>query len=539
MTTPAPVDHGALLTAKGGYIGAPEGVLGITEALREKVAIFEDGSVFVQSDHLHAPEIYTLMLRVKLHYPALGVKKPVGCDTETLRDFYGSTGGERHINASETRAKVIGFIKQAAALGINDVQFTLRGALGRARFQKDGFLSDPVMELSAAETNVFFSSLFTFADQGDMVEQGTADQEFSITNAHNLPEAVHSIRCKTASLADGRHLNMRFIYRSSKIVAHGLAALGLLPEQLNTVYFAQGQAAGLFTIAGPTESGKSTTLDLILDDLVKSHHGRILPAAVDDPPEAIHPHTLQLVVNNFGGNDHEAFAAKVRTSLRINPSNVKVGECRSLATATTAIEAANTGKLIFSTLHTTEALQIPFRYMRLGISAGDAFDPRVHLAWMSQRRIPKLCPMCRIPLSRLPDDLEPRRRPRIGPFLTLFPTLAEVLHIRGPGCETCRSQVREVARPAGLAEGRVLVAEIVLPDRPLCQLLKEDRWVEARRHMIQAGFPTLRLHTFALLKAGLIGVEEAMQAVASASEMVEDLMLQMPQAPSTIKWRWK
>lgn len=147
---------------------------------------------------------------------------------------------------------------------------------------------------------------------------------------------------------------------------------------------------GLFLVTGPTGSGKSTTLACLIDQINKRFRKHIL--TLEDPIEYLHRHNQSLIDQREVGKDTETFANGLRAALRQDPDVILVGEMRDLETIATAITAAETGHLVFATLHTADAPQTIDRIV-------DVFPPeqqqqiRVQLAAVllgvvSQRLLP-------------------------------------------------------------------------------------------------------------------------------------------------------
>jgi twitching motility protein PilT len=123
-----------------------------------------------------------------------------------------------------------------------------------------------------------------------------------------------------------------------------------LPESVEELLFLP---RGLVLVTGPTGSGKTTTLAAMLDVINSRSAGHIM--TIEDPIEYFHPHKLGIVNQREVGVDVPSFSEGLRRALRQDPDVVLVGEMRDLATMETAITAAETGHLVFSTLHTTGA----------------------------------------------------------------------------------------------------------------------------------------------------------------------------------------
>jgi twitching motility protein PilT len=123
-----------------------------------------------------------------------------------------------------------------------------------------------------------------------------------------------------------------------------------LPEQVKELLF---KPRGLILVTGPTGSGKTTTLASMIDIINKERDVHII--TVEDPIEYYHPHKKSVVTQREIGNDVTSFAEAIRRALRQDPDVIFVGEMRDLETMQAAITAAETGHLVFATLHTTGA----------------------------------------------------------------------------------------------------------------------------------------------------------------------------------------
>src|SRR5206468_8738387 len=136
----------------------------------------------------------------------------------------------------------------------------------------------------------------------------------------------------------------------------------LIPEQLKTVeelglpstlHELTQKPRGLVLVTGPTGSGKSTTLAALIDEINRTRADHIL--TIEDPIEFIHPHKRCIVNQREVGSDATGFGEALRAALRQDPDVILLGEMRDLETIATALTAAETGHLVFGTLHTQRA----------------------------------------------------------------------------------------------------------------------------------------------------------------------------------------
>jgi len=137
-----------------------------------------------------------------------------------------------------------------------------------------------------------------------------------------------------------------------RVVPHELKTLEELglPESLIEL---TKQPRGLVVVTGPTGSGKSTTLAAMIDEINRTRHDHII--TIEDPIEFVHRHKRCIVHQREIGNDATGFASALRAALRQDPDVILVGEMRDLETIATALTAAETGHLVFGTLHTQSA----------------------------------------------------------------------------------------------------------------------------------------------------------------------------------------
>src|SRR5216117_3872765 len=142
------------------------------------------------------------------------------------------------------------------------------------------------------------------------------------------------------------------------------AAFRLIPQEIKTLeelslppvlHMLAEKPRGLVLVTGPTGSGKSTTLDAIIDEINRTRSEHIL--TVEDPIEFVHRHKRCIVNQREIGPDATSFANALKAALRQDPDVILVGEMRDLETISTALTAAETGHLVFATLHTQDTAQ--------------------------------------------------------------------------------------------------------------------------------------------------------------------------------------
>lgn len=224
------------------------------------------------------------------------------------------------------------------------------------------------------------------------------------------------LRVSTIPTSFGEKAVLRILDKRSAEVP--LESLGLRPELLARLVAVAGSDSGMVLITGPTGSGKTTTLYSMLHRL-KSEDINIV--TVEDPIEYRLDGISQVQVNEKAGM---TFASVLRSVLRQDPDVVLVGEIRDRETADIAFQAALTGHMVFSTLHTNDAVAAVSRLLDMGVERFKMAPALIGVA--AQRLVRRVCPDCRAPVP--PEPVLARRLRAAG--------LPE-RQFKGKGCERC------------------------------------------------------------------------------------------------------
>ncbi|SNR87810.1 type II secretion system protein E (GspE) [Humidesulfovibrio mexicanus] len=297
-----------------------------------------------------------------------------------------------------------------------------------------------------------------------------------------------NVRASSLPTVHGENIVLRLLERN----AHGLSLgeLGLTAQDRAKVESAATKPYGLIVAAGPTGSGKSTTLYALLKHI---NTPDINIVTLEDPVEYRVPTVRQVQLNRKAGM---TFASGLRSILRQDPDVILVGEVRDAETAEIAVQAGLTGHRVLTTLHTNDAATAITRLIEMGIQP--YLVSTVLLASISQRLLRKNCPHCSEPYTP--------KKELLAAFGIREEMLSRFSFQRGAGCRTCHQ--------TGFS-GRMAIYE-VLPVNELVQdmIMRGATAKDIAKACVQTRtMRTLKADALAKVARGLTTLEEAASAV--------------------------
>lgn len=301
----------------------------------------------------------------------------------------------------------------------------------------------------------------------------------------------YDVRVSTIPTTNGEKAVMRLLDQSSVMV--GLERLGFMAEDMARVQYLMEQPYGMMLSTGPTGSGKTTTQYSIMSQLNKDEVNII---TIEDPVEYSLPGLSQVHVNRRAG---VTFSSALRSFLRQDPDIIMVGEIRDLETADIAIQAALTGHLVLSTLHTNDAPTAITRLIDMGVEPFLISASLVGV--MAQRLGRKICENCKEPFEPAPETL------------ARFAHMANgdangVTYYHGKGCDTCRHSGYK---------GRIGLFELMTFNSDIAELtMRRAPLQEVREAAVANGMKSLLDDGWEKIQKGLTTPDEVLRVVATA-----------------------
>ncbi|MGD9420541.1 MAG: GspE/PulE family protein [Verrucomicrobiota bacterium JB025] len=476
----------------------PVGITGEEGEKKLKLATFDPFNLVsrqVAAQELELPVEWCMASRKRLH-EALRRLYGVGADTfeKILEgrdlDFEAISDSEDEANVidddDDEEASVVKFVNQIIREALDqratDIHVEPLATNLRIRYRIDGKL----LEIAVPE-NIKALQSSVIARLKIMSRLDIAERRVPQDGRINLQFEGQTIdvRVATVPTVEGESVSLRLLNQEK----FNLEKLGMEPFVQDKIKSLLHLPNGIILITGPTGSGKSTSLYSFLSE-INDPEQRIV--TVEDPVENKLPGVMQIAVKSEIGL---TFATALRSILRADPNVVMIGEIRDLETAEIAVRASLTGHLVFSTLHTNDALGGISRLVDMGVEP--FLVSNAVRAFLAQRLVRRLCPTC-----KTPRPLTEQEKIDIG-----IP-----LHIPGTpfqpvGCDRCRG--------TGFS-GRLAIYEVVLVTPQMEHLVTHSATAaEMREQALKDGFVPMRTYGWHKALQGLTTIEEVISVTST------------------------
>lgn len=376
-------------------------------------------------------------------------------------------------------------IEEAYFSGGSDIHIEPFEKETRVRVRVDGVLQNKIT-IPPAASGALLARLKVMAEL-DIAEKRLPQDGRIVFKQYNKTGIDVDLRVATAPLNHGEGVVMRILDKQKSTLP--LPALGFSEDNLKIYRELIQRPYGMILHCGPTGSGKSMTLYSALNEI---NTADICIRTAEDPIEYTLPGLLQMQMQRKIGL---TFATALRAFLRQDPDVILVGEIRDKETAGIAVEAALTGHMLFSTLHTNDAPTTISRLTEMGI---EPFMISASLVCVcAQRLMRRVCKSCKKTYVQEGNEADIIQR--------AIQWSGKVPHIGGDGCPVCGGSGYK---------GRVGIHELMATSEDLVKAINDE--VEAaviKRVAMQNGMKTLHQDSMLKVKDGLTTMEEALACV--------------------------
>jgi general secretion pathway protein E len=329
----------------------------------------------------------------------------------------------------------------------------------------------------------------------DSTYEKNSRQDARISARSKLPQGLDGIRVATAPTPNGTLMVLRLLYNDGDKRLE-LSDLGYSPDQIDDIDTLKKSPVGVIIIGGETGSGKSTSLQTILIDIYKKSEGQKHIITVEDPPEYPMPGVVQTAVTNARDSKDrsEAFNAAIRSTLRLDPDIIMIGEVRDGASAQLAIEAAMTGHQVWTTLHINSALDGLSRLLKLQVELFDATDPNLIRGLVCQKLVKVICPACKVNISKVLKNYDQEDLQRISKVANL-----DDVYVQNPApskeCPRCKGDA---------IVGRTVCAEVIITNTEMMRLYGAGKRAAAYAYWKRAGGSSMMDEAIRKVRLGLV-----------------------------------
>jgi len=409
-----------------------------------------------------------------------------------LVQVFESVEGSRRRNVDNVEPEIVAddapvvqvvdrILTQAMRDRASDVHIEPSDEIVRVRFRIDGALKE-ILQLPAAIGPGLVSRIKIMANMNIVERRRPQDGQLTI----NIDGKEVDVRVATTATIMGESCVMRLLDKTRSVLR--LNDLGM-PVDTHEAYSKIVRAPfGMVLCAGPTGSGKTTTLYATLSEV---SNPTLNVMTIEDPVEYVFPSINQIQTNEQAGL---TFATGLRSILRQDPDVILVGEIRDVETTRVAVQSALTGHFVVSSLHATDSVSALHRFLDMGIES--FLIASSVLAVVGQRLLRRVCPSCKAPYTPSDEEMVFYEESG-GPAKTEF--------FQGTGCNFCTH--------TGYKD-RIGIYELLIMTPELRRLVVGWATQEELRNMaVKQGMRTLRQEAINLVNQDITSISEVIRSV--------------------------
>ena len=496
-----------LFTENNHLLTAPGGEFELSKETQGLLAYFSGGCLIISRTHRYDGRVLAFMdlLRKKNRPMRVPFYSDLGLVSAIYKHYeneLGTVNRSRIDFNNQMQKDFVDIVAKAAAQKVSDIHIEVADQT-TIYFRIDGSMQ-PVLEFNSGWGESFVRAAFASADISNAnyaqneYQSAQKDGRTPLRGTKDLylPQGVLSIRMQFNPIAFGsRYVVMRLLYDNPSESITTEQEFGDYEQTL--LRRLRSYPTGLVIVAGPTSSGKSTTLVRNMVLMLKEHNYEINLITVEDPVEQkiFGAHQIP-VVNTASEEQREAeYTEALAAALRSDPDTLMVGEIRTLAAAQLTVKGALSGHNVWTTLHANSAMAALVRLLDMGVEAFKLKEETMMRGLISMRLFKRLCPHCREKLIDHPEYPEYKRVKEAFGELGL-----NQVYVRGGGCDECNGTG---------TFGRIKAGEIIITNSEFLQLALSGNTDAAVKYWLEEmDGRTLKESACSLMLHGIIGVDE-------------------------------
>lgn len=446
------------------------------------LCILDGGIMVVSQSHVSSPAVREALTRAA--HKGVEITEFYSAPMQDVRDLAESVSNDSFLETrslEKMQKEVIALLDEAVKENVTDIQINVTSVSAKVRYCINDQFVD-VREFTPEYGRQFLSCFYNLATgSNDGTDKPGEHQKARVSDKEQpLPGNLESVRLQMSPTAgDGRVTVARLLFgRRQRSAMKTLDALGYDPEHLMTLERIKDTPFGVVFVAGPTGSGKSTTLAVIMEQTYKDREGRANLVSIEDPAEYAIAGTIQYQVTNAQGEEErrQKFQDAFSAVLRSKPHIIMVGEVRDGPAAKMLFQAAQSGHLSYSTVHAKDALTIPARLKEMGVDPFMLRDESVLVGIIFQRLLPTVCKHCCLSLEKGAKIVLTQNQREFVDTVTDY-NYRPLRFRNREGCQECAPKGGRAMQPG--ISGQTVVAEVIQPTETMLHSIMEGRRNEA------------------------------------------------------------
>lgn len=439
-------------------------------ALTHNNGVYE---LFISKSHAQEPHVLSFAGKIKRKKIQVS-KKYV--DMNVIADLYSQNGmtSEDDEATSAMQEAALKIFADAAKRRASDIHIIRGKDNTTIMFRIDGdltFIGEETADHGSKLCAAIYQSM-TNNSESTYKPNDSQDAQISHESQVKMPAILQGIRIGTSPITNGSLMVLRLLY-GVETSDFSLEPLGFNSTQVAITSLLKRLPTGLNLVAGPTGSGKSTSIQRILSSLIVETEGRKHVLTVEDPVEYPIKGANQTSVKSAETEEESTklFHRAIKAAMRLDPDVALIGEIRDTPSGVLAVRAAMTGHQVWATIHANSALGVLDRLIDLGVPSELVYDHTIISGLISQRLLKALCPHCKVKLSSVIGNYVEKDINRV----LSVANITEIC-VKGDGCKHCGD--------SGI-KGRIAAVETIKTDATLMSHFREGNKLEAKRYLYE------------------------------------------------------